>query len=65
MQGKVIKSVKNCYSVLTTENELYYCKLKVSDRLQKGRISNPIAVGDFVKFSINESKKEGNPWKWQ
>ncbi len=59
MQGKVIKSVKNSYSVLTTENELYYCKLKASDRLKKGRISNPIAVGDFVKFSINENKKEG------
>ena len=59
MQGRVIKCVKNRYSVLTKKNELYYCKLKGSDRLKKGQFSNPIAVGDFVKFSAIENEKKG------
>ena len=59
MEGKVIKCVKNRYSVLTKTNELYYCKLKVSGRLKKGQFSNPIAVGDFVKFTPVKNEKKG------
>ena len=59
MEGKIIKCVKNRYSVLNKENELYYCKLKSSDRLKKGEFSNPIAVGDFVKFKVVENEKKG------
>jgi len=59
MEGKIIKCVKNRYSVLTRKNELYYCKLKISDKINKGQFSNPIAVGDFVKFSIIENEKKG------
>lgn len=59
MKGKIIKCVKNRYSVLTRKNELYYCKLKVTDKINKGQFSNPIAVGDFVEFSTIENEKEG------
>jgi len=59
MEGKIIKCVKNRYSVLTQKNGLYYCKLKVSDRFKKGQFSNPIAVGDFVSFLPIENEKKG------
>ena len=59
MEGKIIKCVKNRYSVLTKKNELYYCKLKTSDRFKKGEFSNPIAVGDFVKFTVIENETKG------
>ncbi len=59
MEGKIIKCVKNRYSVLTKKNELYYCSLKASEILKKREFSNPIAVGDFVKFSVIENEKKG------
>ena len=59
MQGKVIKCVKNRYSVLTKKNKLYFCNLKSSDRLKKVDFSNPVAVGDLVEFSIIENEESG------
>ena len=59
MKGKVIKCVKHRYSVLATNKKLYYCTLKTYDRLKKTEFSNPIAVGDFVNFSIDKNQDQG------
>ena len=58
MKGKVIKCVKNRYSVLE-KNKLYYCKLKNSLSMKKSEFSNPIAVGDVVEFTLIENTEEG------
>ena len=50
MQGKIIKCVKNIYTVLDQENKIYECTLKGSERLKKTDFANPIAVGDNVDF---------------
>ena len=58
MKGKVIKCVKNRYSVLE-KNKLYYCKLKNSLSMKKSEFSNPIAVGDIVEFTLIDNTEEG------
>ena len=59
MKGKVIKCVKNRYSVLE-KNKLYYCKLKNSLSMKKSEFSNPIAVGDIVEFTLIDNTEEGS-----
>ena len=54
--SKVIKCVKNNYTVSITNGQLFKCKLKSSERL-KENFTNPISVGDFVDFSIDDNNE--------
>ena len=41
MKGKVIKCVKNNYTVSITNGQLFKCKLKSSERLKERNFTNP------------------------
>lgn len=52
MTGLVVKNTGSWYHVLCNDNRTYECKIKGKLRLQDIRSTNPIAVGDFVHFSL-------------
>lgn len=51
-EGLVIKSTGSWYTVEDTEGEHFECKIKGSFRIRGIKSTNPVAVGDHVKFSI-------------
>lgn len=55
MKGLVIKNTGSWYQVKTDQHELFDCKIKGNLRLKDIRSTNPIAVGDFVEFTVIES----------
>lgn len=57
MEGIVIKNTGSCYTVKTTDNQTYNCKIKGVFRLKGITTTNPIAVGDIVRFD----KEQGQP----
>jgi ribosome biogenesis GTPase len=52
-KGLVIKNTGSWYIVKTNDNKLISCKIKGNFRLKGIRSTNPVAVGDHVKISIN------------
>ncbi|WP_422859103.1 ribosome small subunit-dependent GTPase A [Flagellimonas sp. S174] len=54
MLGTVYKSTGSWYSVKTGEGEFYNCRIKGKFRIQGIKSTNPIAVGDEVKFQLEE-----------
>jgi len=64
MKGKVIKCVKNRYTVLE-KNKLHYCKLKNSLSMKKSEFSNPIAVGeDILRICDKDFRQNGERIKY-
>jgi ribosome biogenesis GTPase len=56
MKGLVLKSTGNNYKVKTDDGTLFDCRIKGKLRLNGIRSTNPIAVGDYVFFDLeNES----------
>ena len=54
MRGTVYKSTGSWYSVKTEEGVFYECRIKGKFRIQGIKSTNPIAVGDKVKFQLEE-----------
>jgi len=55
MRGLVIKNTGSWYQVKNTETgETTECKIKGNLRLKDIRSTNPIAVGDFVQYLLND-----------
>lgn len=57
IRGRVIQSTGSWYEVeysLNGEKETINCRLPGRFRLEDRDITNPIAVGDYVKFTINQ-----------
>jgi ribosome biogenesis GTPase len=54
MKGLVVKNTGSWYQVQAENGDLAECKMKGNLRLLDIRSTNPIAVGDFVIFSMNE-----------
>jgi ribosome biogenesis GTPase len=50
MIGRVLKSTGSSYTVLSN-NKIYLCKLSGKIRLEELKHTNPVSVGDEVKFS--------------
>jgi ribosome biogenesis GTPase len=50
MKGIVIKSTGSWYSVLTTEGDVWECRIKGRFRIKDIKSTNPLAVGDRVEF---------------
>ena len=48
MKGLVVKNTGSCYTVLTDDGQLIYCKVKGNFRIKGIRSTNPVAVGDRV-----------------
>ena len=55
MKGVVLKSTGSWYQVRDLENrELFDCRIKGKFRVAGIKSTNPIAVGDFVEFELEE-----------
>lgn len=59
MEGIVTKSTGSWYTVYTKTGEKIECRLKGKFRLKGIKSTNPITVGDHVKFELEESKNTG------
>ena len=59
MKGVVTKSTGSWYSVLTESHEQIECRLKGKFRIKGIKSTNPVAVGDFVKFELEQGKETG------
>ncbi len=57
-KGLVIKSTGSWYTVEDENGDLFECKVKGSFRLQDIKSTNPIAVGDIVKFILIDANEE-------
>lgn len=53
MIGIVYKSTGSWYTVKTEEGDFYECRLKGKFRIQGIKSTNPVAVGDVVRFEID------------
>ncbi|GAA0890409.1 ribosome small subunit-dependent GTPase A [Fulvivirga kasyanovii] len=58
MKGLVMKSTGSWYDVLGEEGVTYTCRTRGKLRLKGFKTTNPIAVGDYVNFSIDEEAPE-------
>jgi ribosome biogenesis GTPase len=54
LKGLVLKSTGSQYIVKTETNELLFCRIKGNLRLNEGKGTNPIAIGDWVEYSPND-----------
>lgn len=53
MKGKVIKSTGSWYQVLEAETgQIFEARIRGKFKLLKNRLTNPLAVGDFVEFQL-------------
>ncbi len=54
MTGLVVKNTGSWYQVRSEQGTYYDCRIKGNLRLQGIRSTNPIAVGDYVDFTLSE-----------
>lgn len=54
MKGLVVKNTGSWYQVRSEQGTYYDCRIKGNLRLQGIRSTNPIAVGDYVDFTLSE-----------
>lgn len=57
MQGTVIKSTGSWYQVKTEDGEIYHCRIKGKFRLDGKKLTNPVAVGDWVQMEIEKGEE--------
>jgi ribosome biogenesis GTPase len=57
-KGLVLKSTGSWYDVKLDSGELYRCRLRGKLKLKGAKTTNPVAVGDYVRFS-KEKDGEG------
>lgn len=58
MTGIVYKSTGSWYTVKTDLGAIYQCRIKGKFRMQGIKSTNPIAVGDWVDFDLDEENNE-------
>lgn len=58
-EGIVIKSTGSWYIVQTSDKVLYSCKIRGKFRIKGIKSTNPVAVGDYVYFTYNDTEKIG------
>ncbi|MEN8223829.1 MAG: ribosome small subunit-dependent GTPase A [Bacteroidota bacterium] len=59
LEGSVIKSTGSWYSVLNADGSLTECKLKGKFKIKGIRTTNPLAVGDRVKYYVLQEENIG------
>ena len=59
MKGVVTKSTGSWYTVFSEEKGVIECRLKGKFRIQGIKSTNPVAVGDYVLFELEEGKNTG------
>ncbi|WP_027585145.1 ribosome small subunit-dependent GTPase A [Prolixibacter bellariivorans] len=55
-KGLVIRSTGSWYSVKTESGEVIDCRIKGKFRMKGIRTTNPVAVGDKVKYTVEENE---------
>jgi ribosome small subunit-dependent GTPase A len=55
LEGLVMKSTGSWYTVLSDNGEMVHCKIRGKLRLKGLKTTNPIAVGDRVCFTLEDS----------
>lgn len=60
LKGRVTKSTGSWYAVLAEDGQYYQCRLRGKFKLVAKKITNPIAVGDWV--IIEEDKVQDDAW---
>ena len=58
MKGTVYKSTGSWYTVKSVEGKFYECRIKGKFRIQGIKSTNPVAVGDHVRFEIEKKGDE-------
>jgi ribosome biogenesis GTPase / thiamine phosphate phosphatase len=53
-EGLVIRSTGSWYEVLTPDRQVYQCRLKGKFKIKGLKTTNPLAVGDRVKFELED-----------
>ncbi len=56
-EGVILKSTGSWYLVANEANELFQCTIRGKIRLDKLKLTNPIAVGDKVQFEVEDEKE--------
>jgi ribosome biogenesis GTPase len=59
MKGLVYKSTGSWYKVRDKNGNFIVCRLKGKLRIRGLKATNPVSVGDFVEFELEEGKKTG------
>ncbi|MEO9891596.1 ribosome small subunit-dependent GTPase A [Aurantibacter sp.] len=54
MRGVVYKSTGSWYTVKTEDADFYECRIKGKFRIKGIKSTNPVAVGDYVKFELDD-----------
>lgn len=54
MQGTVYKSTGSWYTVKVTDGSFYECRIKGKFRIKGIKSTNPVAVGDVVRFEVEK-----------
>jgi ribosome biogenesis GTPase len=58
MRGIVVKSTGSWYQVKTQDGDFIKCRIKGKFRLEGIKHTNPIAVGDFVEYTIEDNNQQ-------
>ena len=58
MKGTVYKSTGSWYTVKSKDGKFYQCRIKGKFRIKGIKSTNPVAVGDKIKFEIEETGDE-------
>jgi ribosome biogenesis GTPase len=59
MQGTIIKSTGTWYLVRTPDGHIWNCRIKGKFKLKDYKLTNPVAVGDEVKFDAEGEADSG------
>ncbi|MFP4470724.1 MAG: ribosome small subunit-dependent GTPase A [Bacteroidales bacterium] len=59
MEGIVIKSTGSWYNVAMDDGKIIKCRLKGKFRIKGIKTTNPVAVGDHVRFTLQEDEGNG------
>ena len=59
MIGRVTKSTGSWYTVRNNDGEYHECRIKGKFRIQGIKSTNPVAVGDWVNFDLEDNKQTG------
>jgi ribosome biogenesis GTPase / thiamine phosphate phosphatase len=53
-EGLVIRSTGSWYEVLSEDKQVYQCRLRGKFKIKGLKVTNPIAVGDRVKYQVED-----------
>lgn len=58
MQGMIMRSTGSWYEIITDQKEIFKGRLPGKFKLKNFKVTNPIAVGDYVDFTIENTAEQ-------